>query len=66
MEIEWEKATLFMNPRAGVEVLFLYASTPGAFRAIILKEQRNKGALYCPRLPSPPAAISAPNFSRST
>ncbi|XP_022833955.1 uncharacterized protein LOC111361787 [Spodoptera litura] len=46
MEVEWEKATLFMNPRAGVEVLFLFASTPGAYRAIILKEQRNKARPY--------------------
>ncbi|PZC73693.1 uncharacterized protein LOC110380373 [Helicoverpa armigera] len=40
--VEWEKATLFMNPRPGVEVLFLHASTPGAFRAIVKKEQRDK------------------------
>ncbi|KAJ8726344.1 hypothetical protein PYW07_001042 [Mythimna separata] len=41
-EVEWEKATLFMNAKPGVEVLFIYAGTPGAFRAIVKKEQRNK------------------------
>ncbi|XP_075992276.1 uncharacterized protein LOC142987422 isoform X2 [Anticarsia gemmatalis] len=42
VEVEWDKATLIMEPRPGLEVLFLYARTPGAFRALVKKERRNK------------------------
>ncbi|CAH0603154.1 unnamed protein product [Chrysodeixis includens] len=41
-EVEWHKATLVMEPRPGIEVMFLYAGTPGAFRAIIKHERRTK------------------------
>ncbi|VVD04764.1 unnamed protein product [Leptidea sinapis] len=37
---EWHKATLFMEPRRGVEILLLYAGTPGAFRAVVKVNQK--------------------------
>ncbi|XP_037866546.2 uncharacterized protein LOC110386596 [Bombyx mori] len=42
LEVEWQKATMFMTPRPGVEVLLLHATTPGAFRALVKQEQRHK------------------------
>ncbi|XP_028162823.1 uncharacterized protein LOC114354575 [Ostrinia furnacalis] len=42
LDVEWHKATLLMEPRPGLMVVFLYASTPGAFRALIKIEQRTK------------------------
>ncbi|KAL0894769.1 hypothetical protein ABMA27_013300 [Loxostege sticticalis] len=42
LEIEWHKAALLMEPRPGLMVVFLYAGTPGAFRALVKMEQRTK------------------------
>ncbi|KAG6454070.1 hypothetical protein O3G_MSEX008485 [Manduca sexta] len=42
LEVDWHKATLFMQPRPGTEVLMLHASTPGAFRALVKQEQLKK------------------------
>ncbi|XP_053600655.1 uncharacterized protein LOC128669678 isoform X2 [Plodia interpunctella] len=38
-EVEWQRATIFMMPRPGLMILFLYAGTPGAFRAIIKQDR---------------------------
>lgn len=43
LEIEWHRAIIMMEPRPGVQALFIYAGTPGAFRAVIKIEQRDKG-----------------------
>ncbi|XP_013191943.1 uncharacterized protein LOC106136053 [Amyelois transitella] len=40
--VEWHRSTLFMEPRPGLTILFLYAGTPGAFRALIRKDRRSK------------------------
>lgn len=51
LHFEWQKAVLIMQPRIGVEVLFLDAGTPGAYRAVIKQEQREKGTnviILCP------------------
>ncbi|XP_050361890.1 uncharacterized protein LOC126781112 [Nymphalis io] len=42
LEVEWRRAILMMEPRPGVQVILLHATTPGAFRAIIKVEQRDK------------------------
>ncbi|XP_038213794.1 uncharacterized protein LOC119833692 [Zerene cesonia] len=44
--VEWHKATLLMEPRPGVQVLLLYAGTPGAFRGLVKMEQRQKVRPY--------------------
>ena len=41
--VEWHKASFMMEPRPGVQVLFIYSGTPGAFRAFIKTEQRHNG-----------------------
>ncbi|RVE43363.1 hypothetical protein evm_012003 [Chilo suppressalis] len=42
LDLEWHKITLIMEPRKGITVLFLYATTPGAFRAVVLLERYTK------------------------
>ncbi|KAL4708100.1 hypothetical protein ACJJTC_009879 [Scirpophaga incertulas] len=42
LEVEWSKATFLMEPRPGVLVVFLYAGTPGAFRALVKMDRRTK------------------------
>ncbi|XP_052755541.1 uncharacterized protein LOC113516769 isoform X2 [Galleria mellonella] len=42
LDVEWYKAALIMEPRPGLQVILLYAGTPGAFRALVKKEQRTK------------------------
>ncbi|XP_049865201.1 uncharacterized protein LOC126366214 [Pectinophora gossypiella] len=39
--VQWRLATLVMEPRPGVQVMLMYSGTPGAFRALVKKEQRN-------------------------
>ncbi|XP_045458830.1 uncharacterized protein LOC123669262 [Melitaea cinxia] len=46
LEIEWHRAIIMMEPRPGVQALFIYAGTPGAFRAVIKIEQRDKVRPY--------------------
>ncbi|XP_072937275.1 uncharacterized protein [Epargyreus clarus] len=46
MGVEWHKATLLMEPRPGIQVVLMYAGTPGAFRALIKQEQRHKARPY--------------------
>lgn len=43
LEIDWHRAVLLMEPRPGLMVIFLYAGTPGAFRAIVKVEKRTQG-----------------------
>lgn len=43
LEIEWNRAIIMMEPRPGFQALFIYAGTPGAFRAVIKIEQRDTG-----------------------
>lgn len=58
VHVEWEKATLIMDPRPGVEVLFLYAGMPGAFRALIRKRRFGEGGWYfTPSLLAPLASF---------
>ncbi|KAI8427846.1 hypothetical protein MSG28_002230 [Choristoneura fumiferana] len=40
--VEWHRASLLMEPRAGLRILLLHQDTPGAYRALIMKEQRDK------------------------
>ncbi|CAH2104631.1 unnamed protein product [Euphydryas editha] len=42
LQIEWHRAVVMMEPRPGVQALFIDAGTPGAFRAVIKVEQRDK------------------------
>ncbi|KAM3964716.1 uncharacterized protein ACR2FA_001106 [Aphomia sociella] len=42
LDVEWHRAVLIMEPRPGVQVVLLYSGTPGAFRALVKKEQRTK------------------------
>ncbi|CAG9784430.1 unnamed protein product [Diatraea saccharalis] len=47
LDLEWHKITLIMQPRKGLTVLFLYATTPGAFRAVVILERYTKGMMCC-------------------
>lgn len=44
--IDWHKAIFMMEPRPGVQVVFIYADTPGAFRGVVKMEQRGGGKTF--------------------
>lgn len=42
-KVMWQLARFFFYPRPGVQVLYLDAYTPGAYRAIVKLERRGDG-----------------------